>query len=472
MQIITNNKEKIKLNRLPIYDKADMIKVYEARYKKKPASDNELLDGLNSDDIDNMNKRYSLVSFFNFSPKNYSKTSDSFYPIIDNNHNVYMQGGCTDGVNLYYLFLQKDNSKEIKNAAKQDIVINHRIFDKSAIIKVHCGGIKKSNGDGKIYRYYVDKNEIKFNKFKNNIHDSFLSMAHHANDVVYIPDLPVLVNGKVVKKPYILVCGSFSFYLIDPNSLEVVNNNLIYLKGMLDLAGVDHITKLDFTLSRDAAYKKNITDMYNSTNSYDRYKIVGLTYNSKNKILTLLYNYIDFDVKNCKVGDKIDPTTTGQYIITYKFEDNPNEMTSTNEYLKIKPVYYKNGKYMEYYDYTSEALIQNLIYNPEGYYSLCGIDTDNTRVFHCRSNEKQSINRIYQFNPSYKNGLFDAYKLKKYYQVMGDDSFQFNEIENICYRILSSGNYRFFIGFKGYKYKSNEMKYGTILYYDCTPSQL
>ena len=66
MQIITNNKEKIKLNRLPIYDKADMIKVYEARYKKKPASDNELLDGLNSDDIDNMNKRYSLVSFLIF----------------------------------------------------------------------------------------------------------------------------------------------------------------------------------------------------------------------------------------------------------------------------------------------------------------------------------------------------------------------------------------------------------------------
>ena len=63
MQIITNNKEKINLNRLPIYDKADMIKVYEARYKKKPANDNELLDGLNSDDIDNMNKRYSLVSF-------------------------------------------------------------------------------------------------------------------------------------------------------------------------------------------------------------------------------------------------------------------------------------------------------------------------------------------------------------------------------------------------------------------------
>ena len=47
MQIITNNKEKIKLNRLPIYDKADMIKVYEARYKKNPANDNELLDGLN-----------------------------------------------------------------------------------------------------------------------------------------------------------------------------------------------------------------------------------------------------------------------------------------------------------------------------------------------------------------------------------------------------------------------------------------
>lgn len=144
-------------------------------------------------------------------------------------------------------------------------------------------------------------------------------------------------------------------------------------------------------------------------------------------------------------------------------------MSSTNEYLKIKPVHYKNGKYI---DYTSGDLVQNLIYNPEGYYSLCGIDIDNTRVFHCRSNEKQSINRIYQFNPSYKNGLFDAYKLKKYYQVIGDDSFQFNEIENICYRILSSGNYRFFIGFKGYKYKSNEMKYGTILYYDCTPSQL
>lgn len=51
MQIITNNKEKIKLNRLPIYDKADMIKVYEARYKKNPANDNELLDGLNSCDF-------------------------------------------------------------------------------------------------------------------------------------------------------------------------------------------------------------------------------------------------------------------------------------------------------------------------------------------------------------------------------------------------------------------------------------
>lgn len=453
MQIITNNKEKINLNRLPIYDKADMIKVYEARYKKKPANDNELLDGLNSDDIDNMNKRYSLVSFF--TKKNYSKTSNSFYLDDLTNHKIYMQGGCTDGVNLYYIFYQKESGS---------------ICEKSAIIKVHCGGIKKSNGDGKIYRYYVDKNEIRFNKFKSSISSGFLNMAHHANDVVYIPDLPVLVNGKVVKKPYLLVCGSFSFYLIDPNTLEVVNNNLIYLKGMLDLAGGDHITKLDFTLGIDAAYKKNITDMYDGTNSYDRYKIVGLTYNSKNKILTLLYNYIYFDIKEYKVKDKgVEPTVAGKFIITYKFEDNPNEMSSTNEYLKIKPVHYKNGKYI---DYTSGDLVQNLIYNPEGYYSLCGIDIDNTRVFHCRSNEKQSINRIYQFNPSYKNGLFDAYKLKKYYQVIGDDSFQFNEIENICYRILSSGNYRFFIGFKGYKYKSNEMKYGTILYYDCTPSQL
>ena len=86
-------------------------------------------------------------------------------------------------------------------------------------------------------------------------------MAHHANDVVYIPDLPVLVNGKVVKKPYLLVCGSFSFYLIDPNTLEVVNNNLIYLKGMFNLAGDNPITaEVNFSKSPKEALYVNLKD--------------------------------------------------------------------------------------------------------------------------------------------------------------------------------------------------------------------
>lgn len=448
MQIITNNKEKINLNRLPIYDKADMIKVYEARYKKKPANDNELLDGLNSDDIDNMNKRYSLVSFF--TKKNYSKTSNSFYLDDLTNHKIYMQGGCTDGVNLYYIFYQKESGS---------------VCEKSAIIKVHCGGIKKSNGDGKIYRYYVDKNEIRFNKFKSSISSGFLNMAHHANDVVYIPDLPVLVNGKVVKKPYLLVCGSFSFYLIDPNTLEVVNNNLIYLKGMFNLAGDNPIThEVNFSKSPKEALYVNLKDYSDDDKTaYLSYSVAGVTYNRQDHVLILNYNYINETITD-------DPDYKCKFNISYKFEDDPEKMSSNMKFIGVKPVYYKNGKYVVY-DHDA-SIVMYMEYTPLDYNGTCGIDTDNTRVFHCRANKVQSINRIYLFNPSYKNGLFDAYKLKKYYQVIGDDSFQFNEIENICYRKLSSGNYRFFIGFKGYKYKSNEMKYGTILYYDCTPSQL
>lgn len=484
---MSTKRENIQVKRLEFYSKEEMLKLFYKRKGKYPDSEEEFLAGLIDTDFNTLKKHYSLIDFFNVSDKGYTQTSDNFYPKKNDYHKIYMQGGCTDNVNLYYLFNQKNNKNEKKKAENKDEIMNYDVFDKSVIVKVRCGGVKKTSGDGKIYRYYVDKKDIKFIKFNSDIHYSFKEMALHGNDLVYIPDLPILKDGVVVKKPYIMVCGSFSFYLIDPKTLEVVNNNLIYLNGMLNLDGSDPIKILDFTKNRNNAYKANVDTETNKCNNYnDRYKTTGITYDRKNKIFAVCYNYISDNIEPYKNSDdKVDPIYVCKNVIFYRFEDDPTNMSSNNKFITIKPVYLKNGKYIDCND--KSVVVKKLKYNPVGYGNPCGIDTDSQRLFHCRAkygddkNRRFFENRIYLFSPKYIDGELNEYELERYFQIESEKNkegkllYDYLEIENICYRQLSNGKYRFFIGYKEYKdhSKGNETDvFGTVLYFDYDMSKL
>lgn len=293
-------------------------------------------------------------------------------------YNIYMQGGCTDGINLYYILEQEVDSQN-NDGSK---------YYKSVIIKVFCRQVFNTQKGTYDEIYYVNRNYVKPIKFSSGIHKDFIKMAHHGNDITYIPNLPIIENGVVIKKSFIMVCGSYSFFLIDPVFLEILENengNLIYLKGLYDYAGGNKIKNINFKLCPEVNFENNLTDKSCESKPYIKlFKIVGLTYLKSKSIIVVNYDYT--------VDYSDDAEYRGKYVNFYRFETTLDKMDSKNNYLSIIPVVYRNG---EYVDCDISCEVESLTFNPELYGSIGSIDTDDTRLFQVRSRQNCGNNNSF-----------------------------------------------------------------------------
>jgi hypothetical protein len=471
MAVIPNNtdKSKIATRRLVIYDRNDMVSAYKNKYGSNPTSETELLQGLTISDFDEFTKHFSLIDFVKKTDNKstYNISSDYFYVEYKNDKTkalvnpIYMQAGCTDGTNMYYILMQKDLDE-------------NKYERRSVIIKVFCRQVKGNTENSKQTVYYVNRTYVKPITLPNNMHKDYYEKALHGNDMTYIPDLPIVENNTVKKAPYILVCGMYSFMLINPNNLEVLEDKLIHLNGLLDFSGSNPINKEKFNYQKspESNYKSNFVNPDPTQTYWKLYQVIGITYLKSYKVLSVNYNYMENLSEDAK--------NRGCYTIFYKFATSIEKMSSTNDFLQIIPVEYNSTEKDEYVDCNGICKPKNLSFTPDLYNSIGSLDTDNTRLFQVRScedcgtNSKFFNNRMYLFAPIYNEEKIYRYKLKEYLTIAsGTDSngnltYEYLEVENVAWKKVLDNTYKFFLGYKLYIDHTNNNKYvyGTIMHFD------